>query len=202
MRQAGDWSSQTSRQLNELLATLQSKAEEFDKAGQTLLSAQGVLRATLDQNNQALTALGGAASEVKAFTVGLAGVQRHMEDGQKTQMQLATISQQSVAKLVEAAGRHDEFLRRYEITFEQYRGVFDGLDGQIGQILETILERLQQYNRSVEANFRNIAESANNVVPRMAGVLKSSTDELREHLDELSDVLERNASRLAAVKAE
>lgn len=200
MQQAGEWSANTSKQLADLLANMDTKSAQFDRAGQTLLAAQATLQATLDRNNTALEALGRAAGEVKAYTTGLAGIQRQIDDGQKAQVQLATISQQSVAKLSEAAGRHEQFLQQYEATFQRYRGAFEGLDAQVGQILETILERLQQYNRSVETNFRLIVESANNVMPRMAGVLKSSTDELKEHLDELNDVLEKGATRIAAAR--
>jgi archaellum component FlaC len=197
MQQAGEWSAQTSKQLADILANMDTKSAQFDRAGQTLLAAQATLQATLDRNNTALEALGKAAGEVRAYTTGLAGIQRQIDDGQKSQVQLATISQQSVAKLAEAAARHDQFLQQYEATFQRYRYAFEGLDAQVGQILETILERLQQYNRSVEANFRLIVESANNVMPRMAQVLKSSTDELKEHLDELNDVLEKGATRIA-----
>ena len=200
MQQAGEWSASTSKQLADLLANMDTKSAQFDRAGQTLLAAQATLQATLDRNNTALEALGRAAGEVKAYTTGLAGIQRQIDDGQKAQVQLATISQQSVAKLAEAAGRHEQFLQQYEATFQRYRGAFQGLDAQVGQILETILERLQQYNRSVETNFRLIVESANNVMPRMAGVLKSSTDELKEHLDELNDVLEKGATRIAEAR--
>jgi archaellum component FlaC len=197
MQQAGEWSAQTSKQLADILANMDTKSAQFDRAGQTLLAAQATLQATLDRNNTALEALGKAAGEVRAYTTGLAGIQRQIDDGQKSQVQLATISQQSVAKLAEAAARHDQFLQQYEATFQRYRYAFEGLDAQVGQILETILDRLQQYNRSVEANFRLIVESANNVMPRMAQVLKSSTDELKEHLDELNDVLEKGATRIA-----
>jgi ABC-type transporter Mla subunit MlaD len=197
---ASDFSSQTEARLSELLMTLQDKSDRFDRAGETLLSAQGILRETLENNHKALTALGGAASEVKAYTAGLAGIQRQIEDGQRAQNQIATLSRETVAQLAQAAEKHREFLSEYRNTFEQYRSVFNDLDGRIGSILETILERLQQYNRSVEQNFRVIVDSANNVMPRMAGVLKASTDEIKEHLDELSDALEKGTARITVAR--
>jgi archaellum component FlaC len=197
---ANNLNATSQRQLNELLEALQDKSARFDKAGETLLAAQGILRATLDQNNAALTALGAAASEVKTYTMALAGVQRNIEDGQKAQTQVALLSRESVGQLVKAADSHREFLNQYRSTFEQYRGVFEGLDGRIGEVLEVILERQQQYNRSVEQNFKSIVDSANNVMPRMAGVLKASTDELKEHLDELTEVLEKGTNKLAGAR--
>ena len=201
LKQANDWSNQTSQQINDLLSTLGDKVDGFDRAGETLLAAQGVLRTTLGQNHEALAALGAAAGEVRTYTNSLAGLQRQIDEGHKTQNQLALITRESVNKLVEAAGRHDEFLRQYHGTFEAYRGVFEGLDTQIAAVLEAILERVQQYNRSVEQNFRAIVTSANEVMPRMANTLKGSTDDLKDQLDELSDVLEKSTKRLAGVPA-
>jgi len=197
VRQAGDWSAQTSKQLTDLLLTLERKSDQFDRAGQTLLAAQATLHATLEQNHHALSAMSTAASEVKSYSASLAGFQRQVEEGQKTQTQLATMSRVSISKLVEAAGRHDEFLTRYQQTFDNYRGVFEGLDQEIASILETILDQLQSYNRSVEGNFRTIVDSANNVMPRMAGVIKQSADHLHDQLGELSDVLSKGTRSIA-----
>lgn len=200
LQQANDWSTTTREQIAELLASLRDKSERFDKAGDTLLEAQGLLQGTLDQNHKALAALATAAGEVKTYTTGLAGVQRQLGEGQQAQLQVATIARESIAKLAEAGQRHEEFLAKYHATFEQYRGVFEGMDQEIGRTLETILERLQSYNRSVESNFKAIVDSANVVMPRMASVLKVSTDELKEHLDELSDVIEKSTARLTAAR--
>jgi len=189
MKKAGDWSAYTNHQLSELVAALQRKSEDFERAGQTLLAAQAVLQATLDQNNQALGALGRAAGEVKAYTEGLAGIRVQIAEGQTEQTRLAAISRESVLKLTEAAAKQDQLLTQYDASVRQHQQAFGQIDTHMGAILSTMLDRLQQYNRSVEQNFRSIVESANNVMPRMANVLKASTDELKEHLDELNDVL-------------
>jgi len=201
LQQANDWSTTTKEQIAELLASLREKSDRFDKAGDTLLEAQGLLQGTLDQNHKALAALAAAAGEVKTYTAGLAGVQRQLGEGQQAQLQVATLARESIGKLADAGQRHEEFLARYHATFEEYRGVFEGMDKEIGRTLETILERLQSYNRSVESNFKAIVDSANNVMPRMANVIKVSTDELKEHLDELSDVIEKSAARIGPSKS-
>jgi hypothetical protein len=200
MKKAGDWSAYTSHQLAELVAALQRKSEDFDRAGQTLLAAQATLKATLDQNNQALGSLGRAAAEVKAYTEGLAGIRVQVAEGQAEQTRLATISRESVLKLTDAAARQEQFLDKYKASVEQYQQAFSQVDAHMGAILGTMLDRLQQYNTSVEQNFRSIVESANSVMPRMANVLKASTDELKEHLDELNEVLDKGTTRIAEAR--
>ena len=64
VRQAGDWSKQTSQQLRDALAALQGKSDEFERGGQMLLAAQSALQGTLDQNHRALAAMNEAAGSV------------------------------------------------------------------------------------------------------------------------------------------
>jgi hypothetical protein len=104
---------------------------------------------------------------------------------------LAVLSKESVAKLAEAASRHQEFIGVYKSLFGQYKDVFDGLDARLASALTTILDKLAAYNRAVEGNFREIVASANNVIPSMAASLRGATDELREQLEELADTLSR-----------
>lgn len=191
MEQAGAWSTKTNAQLETLLKTLQTKSVDFEKAGETLLRAQQVLQATLQQNNDALRALGVAAGGVKTYTEGLAGLQAKIAEQSTAQTQVVMLSRESVAKLTEAAQKHGEFLEQYRAVFSQYKGVFDGLDGQLAKTLTTIVERLNDYNRAVEKNFREIVTSANGVIPNMAASLKNATEELREQLEELTDTLEQ-----------
>lgn len=197
MRQAGEWSAETGEHINRLLSTLQAKATDFERAGEVLAKAQESLQATLVQNRLALEGLGAAASQVRTYTDSLAGLQRGLGEGQEAQKQLAVVAGQSVAKLADAADRHQQFLSQYRETFDRYQGVFVGLDTQLAQVMNRIVEGLQAYNRTVEANFRAITDSANSVMPQMAGVIKKSTEELSEQLEELSDVLDKGATRIA-----
>ena len=99
-------------------------------------------------------------------------------------------------KLVEASAKHDEFLTKYQQTFEGYRGALEGVDAEIARILDTIVDKLQVYNRGVEQNFREIVTSASDLMPKMAGVLKQSAEDLHDQLDELSSVLEKGIASI------
>jgi hypothetical protein len=197
LEKAGSWSAKTSEQLGTLLRAFEAKTVDFDKAGSTLLEAQGVLHATLQQNNEALRALGAAAGGVRTYTEGLAGLQAKLDEQGRVQTHVLSLSRESIAKLTEAAQRHGEFLDQYRAVFGQYKGVFDGLDAQLARTLTTILEKLAAYNRAVEENFKAIVASANDVIPSMAASLRDATDELREQLEELTDTLVKTNGKKA-----
>lgn len=198
LRRAGEWNAEAGARLETLLSRLERGSGDFEKAGQTLLAAQGTLQSTLEHNQRALAALGSAAGEVKAYTTALSGVQQQLREGQQAQAQVTTLSREAVGRLVDAAERHREFLAQYDATFQRYRGAFEELDGRVARVLETILDRVHDYNRSVEANFQAIVQSANTVMPQMTQVLKSSADSLAEQIEELGGVLETGTQRLAA----
>lgn len=196
LEQAGSWTAQTGTQLQDLLATLKSKSVDFERAGETLLAAQNTLEQTLAQSNTALVALGQASGEVRAYTTSLAGLQRSVEDGQKTQLSLATLAQESVAKLTSASARQDELLERYRATVEQYQRLYTGLDQELDRTLSTILAKMDAYTKGVERSFEAVMRTANQHFPDIASTLQDANDRLREQLDELTGVLEDNARRL------
>lgn len=198
-REAADaWTAHSGAQLAQLIETLREKSTDFEAAGETLLQAQQMLAGTLQQNNAALSEMKSAAEQVRTYTLGLSGLQKEVTEGQRTQAQLATRAADSVARLTEAAQRHGEFLDRYQATYEAYNNAFAHVDQRVAALLDDILKRLADYNRLSEQNFTMIVQSANKVVPMMAEKLKASSDQLREQIDELSDVLDKGLERLRA----
>jgi hypothetical protein len=196
LEQAGTWTAQTGAQLQDLLATLKAKSVDFERAGDTLLAAERTLEQTLAQSNTALVALGQASGEVRAYTTSLAGLQRQVEDGQKTQLSLATLAQESVAKLTSATARQDELLERYRATVEQYQRLYTGLDQELDRTLSTILTKMDAYTKGVERSFEAVMRTANQHFPDIASTLQDANDRLRQQLDDFTEVLETNTTKL------
>jgi hypothetical protein len=155
-----------------------------------------MLEHTLSQNHQALQALGQAAGQVRAYSEGLAGQQRKVEEGHQLQMRLATLTEQSVSKLVDASRQQEVMLGQYRSTFEKYQGVFQGLDQELDRTLSTILTKMDQYNRNAERNFEALLKTANQYFPDIASTLKDANGDLREQLEELTDTLATGVAKL------
>jgi tetratricopeptide (TPR) repeat protein len=191
LTKAGEWSAQTGAQLREVLATLQSNATDFERAGETLLAAQAILEQTLSQNTQALRALGDASNQVSTYTLALAGLQQKVDEGQKTQLSLAMQSREAVAKLSETMDRQAAIVGQYQQTVEQYQRVFGGIDQELDRTLSAILVKMEAYTKSVERHFDTVLSSANKHLPDIAATLQDANDRLREQLDDFIDALER-----------
>jgi hypothetical protein len=189
LRAAGDWSARSDRRLSELLAILEGKVADFDKAGAALVSAQRVLESTLGRSAEGLQAMQQAAAEVRTYSTGLAGLQSRLGDAQNAQAQVTVATRQAVEALGTMTQRHEELLSQYDSTFTHAQAVFGGLDERLRRVLETILEKVQQYNIGVEKNFQVIVGHMNTTMPQMGEVLAGAAMELRDQVDELTGVL-------------
>jgi hypothetical protein len=189
LRAAGDWSARSDRRLSELLAILEGKVADFDKAGAALVSAQRVLESTLGRSAEGLQAMQQAAAEVRTYSTGLAGLQSRLGDAQNAQAQVTVATRQAVEALGTMTQRHEELLSQYDTTFTHAQAVFGGLDERLRRVLEIILEKVQQYNIGVEKNFQVIVGHMNTTMPQMGEVLAGAAMELRDQVDELTGVL-------------
>jgi hypothetical protein len=196
LRVAGDWSARSDRRLIEVLTALEAKVADFDKASLALVQAQRVLESTLGQSTAGLRAMQEAAGEVRAYSTSLAGLQAKITDAQNAHTRVATTTQTSIEQLKEMSERHDGLLARYDTTFVHAERVFQGLDERLRRVLETILEKVQQYNVGVERNFNAIVTHVNTTMPQMGEVLAGAAVELREQVEELTEVLETGVARI------
>lgn len=195
---ANRWSATTQERLERLLESIQARSGEFERAGTLLLSAHGSLKETLQQNQQALAAMGQAAGQVKSYSEALAGVGRSTETLQRQQAQTAVQVSEAVAQLRTAAERNQLLLNQYSTVFRQSEETFSQLDERIGSVLQTILARLNDYNGAVENNFRAIVSVANDHVPRMAEAFQNQVAALGEQMEELIEAMEGANRRLRA----
>jgi len=189
LRAASDWSARSDQRLGDLLAMLEGKVADFDKAGAALVSAQRILESTLAKSADGLQAMQQAASEVRSYSMGLSGLQGRLGDAQSAQAQITVATKQAVEALSAMSQRHEALLTQYDATFTHAQAVFGGLDDRLRRVLETILEKVQQYNVGVEKNFQVIVGHMNTTMPQMGEVLSGAAMELRDQVDELTEVI-------------
>lgn len=189
VRQAGEWSARSDQKLTELLAALEGKVADFDKASAALMGAHRFVEATLAQSGDGLRAMKEAANEVRTYSATLGGLQQKIALAHQAQADVSVATQRAISELGGMSERHEILLARYDGTFERAKAVFDGLDGRLRNVLEIILEKVQQYNTGVERNFQAIVQHVNATMPQMGEVLAGAALELREQVDELTEVL-------------
>ena len=194
--EAGAWSETTARRLEALVSSMQARSDEFQKAGQTLLSAHEALRGTIASNDAALSRMAEASRSVEMYTNALAGQGKGVQEAQTQLAKLAAHAVEATANLRAAFERHEALLGQYRKVFADYEGIFDSLDQNLGSILGKIQDGLSGYCRSIEHNFDKIVSTANNKVPDMANHLSAAVAELESQLEQLTNVFDRGLDRL------
>jgi hypothetical protein len=188
-RAASDWSARSDKRLADLLDMLQARVADFDKAGAALISAQRVLESTLAKSNEGLQAMQQAASQVRNYSEGLGGLQARLGDAQSAQAQVTVATNQAVESLKLMSQRHEALLSQYDTTLTHAESVMGGLDDRLRRVLDTILEKVQQYNVGVSKNFQEIVRHMNTTMPQMGEVLSGAAMDLRDQVDELTGVI-------------
>src|SRR5262249_50719503 len=128
VQNAGAWSEATTKRLETLVGSIESRTQEFAQAGNTLLRANDALKDTLQRNQGALDALSRASEQVKMYSTSLAGLARTADDTQKSQVQAAKLAVQLIEEFRRVSEANASFLTEYKGVFSAYKGVFDGLE--------------------------------------------------------------------------
>jgi hypothetical protein len=126
---ASQWSETTAKRLEALVGGIEARSEEFRTAGKTLLAAHEAVRQTLQENQQALSAIRSLTNQLDTLTVGLVNIGKLNKEQQEVQLSNLSLSKSLTANMktiIETTlERHDSLLREYRSTFEKYQTVRD-----------------------------------------------------------------------------
>jgi uncharacterized phage infection (PIP) family protein YhgE len=195
IEQTGNWSEATAHRLEGLLANIESRSADFERASQGLRDAQNFIRDLLSQNSLALERMMEASRHVQAYSSGLAGQTNGLNELVEQQRQLSAHFLQTSANVRDSFAQHERLLGQYRAVFAEYKSVFDDLDVNLGKILKTLHGELRDYGQSFENNFKAVVSMSNQMVPEISNLLKTHVDELSEQFEELGSVITQTVER-------
>ncbi len=196
LEQTGNWSEATAKRLEALLANIEARSTDFQAASHSLLQARSFLTDLIGQNATALDRMAEASRQVQAYSSGLAGQTKGMNDLLEHQRQLSAHFLQSSANVRDSFAQHEKLLAQYRTVFQEYKSVIDELDVNLGKILGTLHTGLRDYNQSIENNFREVVKISNEMVPEISSLLKTQVDELSGQFEELGTVISSAVERV------
>jgi uncharacterized phage infection (PIP) family protein YhgE len=189
LEQVTGTASRTSAETERLLTTLGERAQDFVSAADQLRELrQGVERVLADTGTrvrdlqEAGTAFRSVATEAATLTRAL----RESIDQQRVVLE-------GSAGVVRSAG---EVVREQVVvadrsrqTFEAAQEVLGSLDTQLAGALQSMVDRMQDYNRQVEKNFEIILTRVNERMPELFERLEASLQQVGETVEELNDTV-------------
>jgi hypothetical protein len=196
VEKAGGWSEATARRLDSLMESIEARSSEFALAGQTLLKFQESLKATIVENQKALSQMADASNKVKMYSEGLAGQIGGLKTLSENQIRVTVLLKEASANMDTTFQKHGQFLQQYHQLFKNYEGTFENLDSRIAKIMGSVNQGMQQYTQQVERNFREIVKTANEMLPDIVKKLDAQTEGVAEQLEELGDVIATGLEKL------
>jgi len=188
---AGALSAQTNTQLSQLLLALAERDQAGQAASAALIAAQSDLAQNLAGMDKFLLEIRKATTDVKAHVQSVAAMSEQARLAMETNARVAVESKESVRLLTSWSQQHEAQLLKYDMTLRNAAAVLDGLDTSLGKTLETLQRGLEAYNAQVEENLQKIVSVSNDHFGQAALGLRAFTEDLKESLDDLSDVIER-----------
>ena len=175
--------------LEALLDAVSDRSREFQEAGAALLEAKVFVNNLIMQNGNALAEMGRASEQVKAYSQNLLTQTEAMKSVERGHKAVADQLNITAGSLKQGLEHQQGQLEQYESKIAQFTKIMSDLDGQIGRVIETTSNGLRDYNEKVRANFQNIVDVADKLVPKAANMLNTQTEQLGEQLEELGEVI-------------
>jgi ElaB/YqjD/DUF883 family membrane-anchored ribosome-binding protein len=191
LSQSGVWSEATARKLDALLSNMEVRSTEFQQAAKTLLDAKGLLTNVIAENSTALGRMAEASKQVQTYTTALAGHGESLKDLGKLQSQVTSQLREVSGSIKATHDENQQLLAEYRRSFTEYKGVIDELDANLGKILATLQSGLQDYNQSIENNFREVVKIANPMISEASSYLQTQIEELSGQFEELGSILSK-----------
>lgn len=119
----------------------------------------------------------------------LSSSSQKLRDGQGSFEKMAELTMNNIQKLSESNDHQQVLWSDIYHSMEQYKKTFESVESSATEILSTISSKLQDFSRSTQDHFSKTLTVADDHVNRAVKMLSSSIDELREGLEDLSEIV-------------
>jgi hypothetical protein len=191
VERADKWSSRSAEQLEQLVRQLETHTKNTKEVESTLMSALGLFNDSLGQYTSLNAGLNKIASEVNAMASAAAGAAHSATESQKALQQVSIQTAAQVEHLAEANRRQQEVWVGIQTSMEQYRNAFAQTERAARDLLSQIAQHVDSHLEVTKRGYGEIVKIADEHFAQASQKLGASVDELDEHLQDLTESLER-----------
>ena len=196
LEQTGHWSEVTAKRLDTLMASMEARTTDFQKAAEGLLQARTFVVDVINQNANALSRMADASRHVQSYSSGLAEQAETLKAITANQSVIAHQLREASASVSSSFEQNQVLLGEHRRLFQSYQSVIDELDSNLAKILSALNTGLTDYNHSMENNFTAVVKISNEMVPDISKFLTSQMTELGDQFEELGSVISHSVERI------
>jgi methyl-accepting chemotaxis protein len=162
----------------------------------TLESAREGLKSSIDLFGSTLNNARNSLIEIEKGAQRLADTQQLLLSAAGTIQQTQEKASSTSENLSQQLARLGDLQKSHTDALGQFRETFNTVDEGLGKILATLQENIEMYSRMVSDYTGDHLNKFDDVFATAANQLKSSSDMVREGLEQISDPLEELAKKL------
>lgn len=189
LEQAGSFSAQNSEQIARMLERFKMQFEKIEDLGLLLDDTLTQFKQSLPEFTKIAGDLRATTSQVGAAAARTAESATAMRTVQEAIERVAGLSQSQVEQLASVA-------RQAQADMQKYQQTFDQVGKSAGELLTQIAQHLNNYTQTSRNGFEGMVKISNEQFDKAVRTLAASTEDLKEHLEDLNAVLEKLIPRL------
>lgn len=191
MGKVEQWSTHSTEQLAQLIDKHQAHLERVQDVQRTMETTLAQFKSALSEYASVTTGLKSIAAQTTAMVSGTIGATKTLKETGEAIERVARLATAQAERLADTNRQQEEVQQRLAVNLQHYQQVFHTVEQAAGQLLGQIDQHLQQYMTTTQQGFEHLTRTADEHFANAAQHLGDTVNGLDEHLQDLTDILER-----------
>jgi hypothetical protein len=185
------WSTHSTQQLAQLIDKHQDHLERVQDVQRTLEITLGQFKSTLSEYATVTTGLKGISAQTTAMVTAATGAMKTLKETGDGIERVAKLATSQAERLAATNRQQEEVQQRLAVNLQHYQQIFTEVEHAASQLLGQIEQHLCHYMATTQQGFEHLTQTADAHFANASRSLGDTVKGLDEHLQDLTDILER-----------
>lgn len=185
------WTTHSTQQLAQLIEKHQVHLERVQDVQHTMEVALAQFKGALSEYATVTTGMKSITLQTTAMVNATTGAMKNFKDTGGAIERVARLATSQVERLAETNRQQEEVQQRLAVNLQRYQQVFHEVENAGSTLLEQIEQHLRHYMATTQQGFVHMTQAADVHFANASQRLGDTVHGLDEHLQDLTDILER-----------
>lgn len=185
------WSTHSTQQLAQLIEKHQAHLEQVQDVQRTMETTLVQFKSALSEYATVTTGLKSVSTQTTAMVTAATGAVKNLKETGAAIERVARLATAQAERLGDTNRQQEEVQQRLTVNLQRYQQIFQEVEHTAGQLLEQIEQHLRHYMATTQQGFEHLTQAADEHFANASRHLGDTVTGLDEHLQDLTDVLER-----------
>jgi hypothetical protein len=185
------WSANSTQQLAQLIEKHQSHLQRVQDVERTLDTTLAQFKTTLSEYATVTTGLKSISAQTTAMVAAATTSMQNLQGTGDALERVAKLTTTQAERLAQANHHQEEVQQRLAVNLQRYQQIFQEVEQAASKLLEQIEQQLRRYMSTTQQGFQHLTQTADEHFANASRHLGETVTGLDEHLQDLTDILER-----------